>query len=177
MTVSSINNVANALNVNSLNSTQALTDATKNKLEALGVDTSKIKTESEGQLKLKEAQSGTQSSQNTQQNQQQNNVNQIQQINEQVKLLASQVGVEINKSDNLNTVLNNISAKIQVMAVEAVQDPQKLQQVKIYQDALTLIKGEVAGLQAQKEQQEQKQQKLASSMDIMASYNKMFFNL
>jgi len=175
MSIDSINNVANTTQINANKSSQALTDTTKKQLESLGVDASKIKTEAEGQLKLKEAQSGTQSSQNTQNSQQQQN--QVQQINEQVKVLAAQVGVDINKNDNLNTVLNNITSKIQAMAVAAVQDPQKLQQVKQYQDALTLINGEVASVQAQQDQQEEKQQKLTSSMDYMASYNKMFFNL
>lgn len=179
MSINAINNMQNTASVSANKSTQALTEATRLKLETLGIDTSKIKTESEGQLKLKEAQGNqsSQNAQNTQAKQQQNAATQVQQIDNQIKLLASQVGVQIGNNDNLNTVLNNIANRISQLMVEAANEPQKLQQVKLFQDSFTLIISEVANLQEQQEANKKQQSQLTNSMNNMASYNKIFFGL
>lgn len=152
-------------------SSAPLSDATKKKLEALGIDTSKIKTESEGQQKLKEAEAA-QASQATQG--QQSNAGQAQAIKDQASALAASVGVSVSKGDKISDILDHIQTKLSTMNAQAGQDPQKVQELKQYQSEFTVIASEYASLQSQ--QQASKSQ-LTGSMDSMAAYNKIFHKL
>ncbi len=97
-----------------------LTEETKKKLEALGVDTKNIKTEDEGQKKLKEIQSVQQNQQvqQTGQNQQIQEPNQQQQsgsmsqLIKNIKELASDAGVTVGFHFDIEEIFKNIQAKI-----------------------------------------------------------------
>lgn len=98
---------------------QPLTEETKKKLESYGIDTKDIKTENEGQKKLKEVESA-------QQNQQTNQVAQLQQAQpsqqqdgsmslliSNVKELAADIGVPVGYKLDIEKVLEDIKTKIQ----------------------------------------------------------------
>lgn len=182
MSVNAIgSSISSASGVSSSSST-AITDATKKKLEALGIDTSKIKTEAEGQQKLKEAQASqasqaSQAAQGPQSKQQQSAASQMEEITDQVTTLAAEVGVTISSNDQLSDVMNSISARISEMTVQAGQDTQKLQIVSLYQNELSAISGEYQSFQAQQQATQSSQSQLAGGMDSLASYNKIFHNL
>lgn len=175
MSINAINGMNSANSVSASGSSAApLSEATKKKLEALGIDTTKIKTENEGQLKLKEAQSGQASHAVKQRQQKSNGGSETQALTEQAKALAAQVGVSISSKDELPDILVKISDKLSDMVVQSAKDPQKLQQIKQYESQFASIAGEFLNLEAKIQE---KQTKLTGSMDSLASYNKLFHNL
>lgn len=176
MSINAIGSMTNSLSsISASSSATSLTEKTKKQLEALGIDTSKIKTEAEGQQKLKEAQAAQASQQNQSPNgHQQQNVLQMQAITQQIEFLASRVGVSISSNDKIPDVINNISNKISDMLVTAGQDPQKVQQATQYQDLLNVISTEYTSLV---NQQQASQNQLTGGMDNMALYNKLFHKL
>lgn len=113
--ISSINSATPIQSVGAVS--QPLTEETKKKLESYGIDTKDIKTENEGQKKLKEVESA-------QQNQQAGQLQQIQPTQQQqdgsmsllihnVKELASDTGVSVGYKLDIEKVLNDIKTKIQ----------------------------------------------------------------
>lgn len=177
MSINAIGSMTNSVSsISSSSSSSNLTEKTKKQLEALGIDTSKIKTEAEGQQKLKEAQASqaAQQGQSAQGQHQQQNASQMQAITEQIQFLASKVGVSISNNDKVPDVINNISNKISEMIVNAGQDPQKVQQATQYQDLLNVISTDYTSLISQ---QQTSQNQLTGGMDSMAMYNKLFHKL
>ena len=177
MSVNAIGSVNSASGTSSLSSSTALTETTKKKLEELGIDTSKIKTEAEGQQKLKEAQAaqGSQSAQTAQGQQQQNGASsQIDTIKIKAIELASQLGISASDKDKIEDILSTISTKLLEMTVQAGKDPQKLKELKQYESQFEIIAGEYLNLQVQKQAS---QGQLTGSLDNLAMYNKLFFNL
>jgi len=170
MSVNAIGGMS-AASSGSSGSSSPLSDITKKKLESLGIDTSKIKTETQGQQKLKEAQA-SQASQATQG--QQNGAGQAQAIKDQASNLASQMGISVSKNDKVSDILDHISTKLTGLSAQSGQDPQKVQELKQYKSEYTVIASEYASLQAQ---QQSSQKQLTGSMDSMAAYNKIFHNL
>ncbi len=116
--ISSINSASPVQGVGAIS--QPLTEETKKKLESYGIDTKDIKTENEGQKKLKEVESA-------QQNQQTNQTSQLQQAQptqqqqdgsmslliNNVKELASDTGVSVGYKLDIEKVLEDIKIKIQ----------------------------------------------------------------
>lgn len=178
MSVNAISSMSGAsFSSSSTSSSTALTDATKKQLESLGIDTSQIKTEAEGQQKLKETQAtqASQSGQSAQGQQQQNGASsEIDTIKAQATDLASQLGVSVSDNDKVEDILENISTKLTEMTVQAGNDPQKLQELSQYESQFEMIGGEYLNLQAQKQAS---QGQLTGSLNNLANYNKIFFNL
>lgn len=177
MSINAIGGMASSLSrVSASGSSSALSEETKRKLESLGVDTSKIKTESEGQQKLKEIQDAqaAQANKSDQGKHHQQDGSQIQSINEKLTSLASQVGVSISGNDKIPDILSTISNKISEMSVKAGGDTQKLQKISQYQNELNVIASEYASFV---NQHQASQNQLSGGMDSLAAYNKIFHKL
>lgn|SRR5574344_783714 len=156
---------ANSVSKSSSSSSTALTDATKKKLEALGINTTDIKTESDGQEKLKEAQAA-QNAQNAKPAQQaQSNT-----VETEAKDLASQMGVVVGNNDDLATILDSISAQISNVQASAGTDETKKSEADNYQIQYNTIYQEY-------QQQEASKSMLTGSLDGMAAYNKAALGL
>jgi len=176
MSVNAISSISSASATSSSSST-VLTDTTKKKLEALGIDASKIKTETEGLQKLKEAeaQQAAQAAQSAQGQQQQNGASsQTDAIKTQATSLASQLGISVSDKDTVEDILENIGTKLSAMSVQAANDPQKMQELKGYESQFASISSEYVNIQTQ---QQQSQSQISGSLDSLATYNKIFFNL
>lgn len=158
-----------------------LTDATKQKLEALGIDTSSIKTEAQGQAILTALQN-TQKTQNTQvqppNKSQQSGSNGIQaqeeSIREQAKELAKKLGVTVNAKDDISEILGKIATALANMRIQSVNSPEDSKQIDAYQKQYDSLVNEVNSLEKQK--QASKEQ-LSGSLDAMALYNKIKLGL
>lgn len=157
--------------INAVNSTSAassasstsnkLTAATKAQLEALGVDTTYIKTESDGQIALKQAQASQ-----TQKAQANGGSSASKEsIKAQIQSLASQVGVSVSQTDKPEDILTKISEKISSLRAEAGNDQSKLAQIEQYQQQYESLSGQMLSMQTSQAQ-------LAASMSGLANYNK-----
>lgn len=154
-------------------SSQALTEETKKKLEALGIDTKYIRTEQEGKQKLQEIEQ----SQKAQQAAQQQNIQPQQPTQQQdgsiatlitnIKDLAQQVGVSVGMTSNIEDVLANIKTKISDMqatkTVNSVEEDSKAKAAS-YQLRYETLYNEY-------ESKKNSQNKLTSSLNAMALYN------
>ena len=144
---------------------QALTAATKSKLQALGVDTRYIRTESEGQTKLRLAQAerlsgGINGATKKVENETED---------ENLKLareLADKLNVSYNSDENVTEICSRIQSKLDAMRTEANGDFDKNSNVNYYQTKLDEI-----------ESFDMSASQLASSMDLTANMNIAFHNL
>lgn len=157
MSLNVINSVSSAVSTIGQNSTNSLSEETKKKLKALGVDVSKITSESEGQQALAEAQAKqapkqAQPAQET--------------IKTQVDSLASSIGVNVSNQDKISDILTKISNELSVLKAEAANDPKKLADLKGFQDKYTSVSNAY-----------QQEQSLKKGMDATASYNRLYHNI
>ncbi len=150
----------------SSSSSSALSETTKKKLEALGIDTSNIKTETEGQTKLKQAQAAQAAQQVAGQKMQQPQTgNSEDTIKSEAKSLASKMDVAVSTDDDISAILENISAKIDNLKASAGTDEAKKKEVNDFESQYSSISEEYTTLQS-------KQAMLSGSLSGLASYNK-----
>lgn len=169
--VNSINSTNAASSTSSVSSTsissnQPLTAATKQQLEALGIDTTGIKTEAQGQAALFSAQASSSSAQKPEHK----GGGGMSEIKAQAQQLASEVGVSVSSTDKIDDILSKISDKISQLQAAAGNDETKLAQISQYQSQLQSISASMSSMQASHAQ-------LSNSMSSMASYNKIYQNL
>ena len=97
-----------------------LSDATKKKLEALGIDPSSVTSESEAQQKIKEAQAA-QAAQNAQPAADTS----MKTVEDNAKSLASKLDISLEQDAKIDDIMDAISAKITEKKEEAGNDPVK----------------------------------------------------
>ena len=144
-----------------------LTAATKAALEALGIDTSSIITEAQGQAALKSAKTKTEQPQKTQAT---NKNSSMAEIKDEAKQLAAKIGVSVSDNDKIDEILTKISAKIESLKSAAGGDKTKTSEIDGYQAQLESITN---SLNSTKSAQSQ----LSASMNNMAMMNKILLNL
>ena len=139
-----------------------LTEATKAKLIALGVDITGIVTESEGQMKLKEAQFERVSGKSEQNQKTAENDSVLQ----QARKLAHSLNISYSDRDTVNDLISKISTKINELKAAAGDDSHKNENVKYYQARLDEL-----------EKSYLSQLELSASMSLMSNMNKAFHGL
>lgn len=144
-----------------------LTAATKAKLEALGIDTTNIKTEAEGQAILKAAEVNPKEIRKVHAPK---SYSSIDSIRAEAMQLASKVGISVSGSDKIDDILNKISYKINELKVCAENNQNKLTQINQYQSELDSISSEFLNMKSSHTQ-------LNNGMDALASYNKIYQNI
>lgn len=159
-------------------STQALTAQTKMQLQSLGVDTSQITTETQGQAALQEAQS-SQSSQQTQSTQQSQQASSSgnNSLKEQAKALAAELGIAVPDKAKLSEIMDQISTKLEQMQAQSVSSPNQASQVAKYQAEYQSLANSVSESQSVKAAQSTQASsksgasQLQSSLNGLANYN------
>mgnify|MGYP001805805869 CR=1 FL=1 len=167
MTGDSLNSVRGPKSIGGGSSAISLSSATKAKLEALGIDTSKIKTEAQGQAILKAIEKRKKELHGILGPQEQPPKDNVK---AEAKNLASAVGISASDDDTTNEILNKISAKLKQLRQSAGDDKEKLAQVKQFEGKYQEISGQVSDTPEAKA-------KLSASMDALANMNKFFLNL
>jgi len=168
-------------------STQKLTDATKKQLESLGIDTTKITTETQGQTALQQSQS-TQSSQSSQQTQQAQNGGQqhtggnaeIQALKLQATELAAQLGITVQPDEKLSEILAAVQPALDAKLSAAGNDQSKMAEVQSLQAEFNSISSSLSNMKAQNSQQTQGSQgtqTLNTSLNNMAVMNMVYHGL
>ena len=140
---------------------QPLTAATKAKLSALGVDTKDIKTESEGKMRLQEAQM-SRNSESTDKVSKSNSDS----ILEEAKTLAKKLNISVGKHENINDILDKITNKISEMKADAGNDFDKLANVGSYDKELSML-----------ESSHLSQIDLSATMNLTANMNMVYHGL
>jgi len=173
--IGSISNIGSSLSVSSIQ--QPLTPETKSKLENLGIDTTNIKTETQGQEALQSAQSSqqgqeTQKNQESQKGQAGGNQAAMQALKSQAEALASKVGVSVSSDDKLSDIMDKISQALSTMQAQAANDPQKLTQIAQYQTEFDSINQSASNLQTSMQISAQSgASQIQNSMTGLAIYN------
>lgn len=175
--VGSIGNVGSSSSVSSVQ--QQLTPQTKALLESLGVDTSSIQTEAQGQIALVQAQNSQQSndaqkSQGSQQSHQGGgNREAFQSIKADAIDLAGKLGISVAQNSKLSDIMTSIAQALSTLQVQAGSDPQKLAQVSQYQSEFDAIGQSIQSLQSsiQPSQASSGSKQIQNSMACLAVYN------
>lgn len=163
--ISAVSASATSNTSSSSSSSTKLTDATKAQLEALGIDTTNITTEADGQAALKAAEANKETAKMSQASNPSEDS-----IKTDAKSLASELGVSISDDDTTDDILDKISSAISQLREAAGDDQTKLAEVEKYQDEYDTISGDYTNMQTSQAQ-------LTNSMSGLASYNKIYQNL
>ena len=143
---------------------QPLTPATKAKLEALGIDTSNIKTEAEGKARLIAAQAERSSSAEKTSKSSKSNSNDD--VMEKVKQLADDLNVSYSDNDTVDDIIDKISSKVEKLIAEAENDESKQPDAVYYKGRLNEVM-----------QMQQSQIDLSASMSVSANMNIAFHEI
>jgi len=137
---------------------------TKKKLEALGIDPSKIKTETEAQKKIKEVES-VQANQSVQQGYQ---ANPMQQVFTDAKKLAETIGIQVDKIDNLDKLFDKMDKTIKDFENQARNDVDDDRR-----NMVSIVRQEYEKIHAQYLSAQADSQKITTNLNSMATYNKI----
>ena len=185
--ISAIGNMGMTTNFLGLaSSAQKLTDATKKQLESLGIDATKITTETQGQTAIQQAQS-SQTSQAAQTQQSQNGAPkhtggnaEIEALKTQAIALASQLGITVQSNEKLSEIMAAIQPALDAKLSAAGNDPSKRAEVQALQSEFTSISSSLSNIQAQQSQQaqgSQGSQAISTSLSSMAVMNMVYHGL
>lgn len=167
--------------VNSISSnSNQISEETRKKLEALGIDTSNIKTEAEAKAKIEEAQMMAQASQlqpqiqgnnkSEQYSTQQKDNNSLESIKEDAKALAAQMGISLSQNgsiaDYLNKILHKINESNSISGIEKNNN----NYTKDYLNQYNNIYKKYQEIQSA-------QSMITGSLDQLAMYNKIALGL
>jgi hypothetical protein len=145
-------------------SNSQLSETTKKRLEALGIDPSTVQTEAQAQILITQAEAAK----NQQNSSQQGGNSSEQQLMSEAKELATSVGVSVSSSDSLDDIIDKISDQIQVMLNS--DDQSKVSMAQGYQTQLESISDRVSNVQTT-------QQNIFNSMDMISVSNKYALGL
>lgn len=172
--------MANKVNpVNSSDSTVTnpnsvgLTTATKTELERLGVNTTNITTETQGQIALKAARQAI-ATQEKIQAQAKKLETPEEYLRLEAKQLALRLKLNVTTDDDIAVILSKISFAINELKTEAADKPEKSGRLQVYQAEYARIKTELNNILTR---QQVIQAQITGSMSGMASYNKIYQNL
>ena len=115
---------------------QKLSAQTKSKLIALGVDANMIKTEKEGQIKLREAQLERYSNNQNVSFKKDQETNDVLQ---EARNLASKLDIQTSENDTVDEIVDKITNKISEMKTNAGEDFDKLADVNYYEKQLAML--------------------------------------
>ena len=129
--MSSINNICSSSAIPGYRGDE-LSISTKLRLEALGIDPSSIKTETQAQIIIAQMEAAATSRAHEQK---QGGNSSREQLKLEAKQLANKVGVRINDKDSLEDILEKISEKLNILG----QNPTTADKIQQYQEELESI--------------------------------------
>lgn len=168
MTNDSISSITSTKPISSSDSASIkLTNATKVKLEALGINTTNIKTEIQGQAALRTAEEKRKALQKLKTE----SANRSQEvIKTEAKSLAAQVGASVSDDDSVSDILIKVASKVNDLKASAGDDSTKQAEADQDQAKYEALANEYSSVQAA-------QSKLSGSMDGLAQLNKIYQNI
>jgi len=171
--ISAISSTAATSASSASSSAPKLTDDTKSKLQALGVDTTSITTEAQGQIALLVAQQ-QQQTQTAGKPPTGGGKEQMEAIKAQATSLASKLGVSVSADEKLPEIMAAIAPALTAKSSAAGEDQIKIAEVQELQGEYDSISSTLSNMEAQKSQTAQNTQKLDNSLSNMATQNKVY---
>lgn len=177
-TTSSTASTASASSTSS-SSSQKLTDETKQKLQALGVDTTSITTEMQGQIALLQAQQQQQILQAHCEGKSGNGKAEMDSIKSQAVSLAEKLGINVLKDEKLSDIMAVIGPALDAKVLQAGNDKTKLAEVQALQSEYNSLSSSLSKMEAQRSQQAQSSSSqssasLSSNLSNIAAQNKLY---
>ncbi len=162
-----------------LSSVQKLTDDTKSKLQALGVDTSTITSEAQGQIALLQAQQ-QQQAQGGEKHHGGAGKAEMDSLKSEATSLASKLGISVSADEKLSDIMAAIGPAVDAKVSAAGSDQTKIAEAQELQAEFSTISSSLSTMEAQRQQgakstqAAQGAQAIDSSLANMATQNKIY---
>lgn len=150
-------------------SVSSLSEETRRKLLALGIDPSAVMSEAQAQMLIAQLQSSQKINQTIEISSVNNNLGE-QELISRAKNLAGKIGVSIPQGTPLGEILQILGAKIDALTAECENDENKITKVKSYQNELSDLISQFTLVQ-------QNENAMFASMNYNADMNKMMLGL
>lgn len=167
--INSINSTSAAASSLGVSKCNTISEETKKKLEALGLDPSSVTSEAEAQALITAAQEA-QSQNNTGSQDKGGGKSSANDILTDTKQLAKEVGVSVADNDKIDDILDNISIKVSKMIAEAQCDPAKMKPAEDFQSRLSVLIDENESLKTS-------MQSMFTAMNMVSISNKLALGL
>lgn len=168
----SINNISNLGASYSFCTQNKLSEETKRKLQALGIDATNVTSEAQAQMLITAAQSRQQQVQktdNTSTGQETTCSSELELITK-AKTLASKMGVSVSQNSTMTEILTSLSNKISTLTAQTGNDKTKSNEIQQFRSELSSLENEYSTLT-------QSQNSIFSAMNMSANLNKLMLGL
>ena len=170
----SAGSTASSTSSSSSSSAPKLTDETKKQLQDLGVDTTNITTEAQGQIALLQAQQQTQGGEK---HHSCGGKAEMESLKAEATSLAGKVGVQVSSNEKLSDIIAAIGPAIDAKVSAAGNDQAKISEAQELQTEYASLSSSLSNMQAQHAQSaqgSQGEQAINSSLNNMATQNKLY---
>lgn len=145
-----------------------LSEETKRKLQALGIDPTTVSSETEAQALIATAKQKIEQTKNESSSQNTCCSSECELIS-RAKNLAEKIGLQTSNNDSLRNLIDKISTKLSLIS-NKTQDEQTTDKISNYQNELTSIENEYSQIN-------NNQNSLLTAMNLTANMNKFFLGL
>ena len=145
-----------------------LSEETKRKLQALGIDPTSVSSETEAQALIATAKQKIEQTKNESSSQNTCCSSECELIS-RAKHLAEKIGLQTSNNDSLRNLIDKISTKLSLIS-NKTQDEQTTDKISNYQNELTSIENEYSQIN-------NNQNSLLTAMNLTANMNKFFLGI
>ena len=167
--IMSINNISNLGTSYSFCTQNKLSEETKRKLQALGIDVTNVTSEAQAQMLITAAQSRQQVQKTDNSNKDTTCSSELELITK-AKTLANKMGVSVSQNSTMSEILTSLSNKISTLTAQAENNQTKTNEIQQFRTELTSLQNEYSTLI-------QSQNSIFSVMNMSANLNKFMLGL
>lgn len=165
----SINSVS-SLGGFSIGGQSYLSDATKMKLQVLGIDPASVSSETQAQVLIANAQARQAVQKTTNEDNSKNTCSSECELISRAKNLASKMSVSVSNDKSLSEILNSLSSKINTLNNQSEGDSAKIKEFQQFQSELSSIQSEYSTVK-------QNQNSMYTAMNLSANMNKFMLGI
>lgn len=169
MSITSVSSLTSSYASSDLQSSK-ISESTKRKLQALGIDYTSVTSETQAQTLISAAQMKQQVQKTNNQDSSKNTCSSESELISRAKSLASQMGVSVSSNESLTEILSSLSAKISSMSSQAAGDSSKIRDLQRFQSELSSIQSQYSTVQ-------QSENSMYTAMNYTATMNKYALGL
>lgn len=170
MSVNSISSTSTVYSGSSGTTQNKLSEETKRKLQALGIDATNVTSEAQAQMLISAAQSRQQVQQANNDGSSQNTCSGETELISRARSLASEMGVSVSNDKSLSDIISLLSSKINAMSWQQEDNGLKTNEIQRFQTELSSLESEYSALN-------ESQNSIFAAMNMTANLNKMMLGL
>lgn len=144
-----------------------ISDSTKRKLQALGIDPTTVTSEAQAQTLINAAQARQQIQKTSNESNSKNTCSSESELISKAKSLASQMGVSVSSTESLSDILSKLTARISSMSGEKNANVKELQK----------FQAEISSIQSEYSTVQNNENSMYSAMNYAANMNKYALGL